>query len=197
MPVKGQSGEDDEEWGGGRQSSRTRRINRFENSPYYIQPLPADGSPIDDDNLLFTPPDNSHLLTVETTNLIESSTKSPVNRVKSPMRNVNNEAAVVEVVEEKQESSSPKERVKLVFWERMVEIQRPVKYALRGFGFLLNTGVGSNDFVNSDLFLCVPCASETDSYVERSFEYLNYAQIVVVENGINYVLGFRGVIKTT
>lgn len=112
--------------------------------------------------------------------------------IKSPQSTINNKTQTASHVPTVSSLNSPQsalskdqqpsERLKLLFTERIVDIQRPVNYSLRGFGFLLNTGVGSTDFINTDLYLLVRSdrlAAEEEG--RRSFEFLNYAQIVVVE----------------
>ena len=201
MPLRtNQSGEDESM---SRQTSRTRRIHRFEDSPYYIQPLPVDGA----EDELFEPNDkanttekqdssssspspthsggpsldpNNQQLTIETNNG-QSSSKSHQVEPQVPQQPSprNNSPHVNKLSEEAATKETPPS--KLVYVERQVDISRPVNYSLRGFGFLLNTGVGSNDFINSELFLLV---SSGDVFVERPFTYQNYAQIVVVEPGL-------------
>lgn len=203
MPLRtNQSGEDESM---SRQTSRTRRIHRFEDSPYYIQPLPVDGA----EDELFDPNDkeanttekqhssssspspthsggpslepNNQQLTIETNNGQSSSKSQPVEpQVAKQQPSPRNNSPHVNKLSEEAATKEPPS--KLVFVERQVDISRPANYSLRGFGFLLNTGVGSNDFINSELFLLV---SSGDVFVERPFTYQNYAQIVVVEPGLN------------
>ena len=203
MPLRtNQSGEDESM---SRQTSRTRRIHRFEDSPYYIQPLPVDGA----EDELFDPNDkeanttekqhssssspspthsggpslepNNQQLTIETNNGQSSSKSQPVEpQVAQKQPSPRNNSPHVNKLSEEVATKEPPS--KLVYVERQIDISRPANYSLRGFGFLLNTGVGSNDFINSELFLLV---SSGDVFVERPFTYQNYAQIVVVEPGLN------------
>lgn len=203
MPLRtNQSGEDESM---SRQTSRTRRIHRFEDSPYYIQPLPVDGA----EDELFEPDDkanttekqhssssspspthsggpsldpNNQQLTIETNNGQSSSKSQQVEPQVPQQPSPRNNSPHVNKLSEEAPATKEPPPSKLVYVERQVDISRPANYSLRGFGFLLNTGVGSNDFINSELFLLV---SSGDVFVERPFTYQNYAQIVVVEPGLN------------
>lgn len=86
------------------------------------------------------------------------------------------------------------------FTERQVDITRPDNYASRGFGFLLNTGlsndelsasnselillVRANDLINDDRQSMCTLTIGEHTYLRRPFTYENFAQIVVVEPGL-------------
>ena len=59
-----------------------------------------------------------------------------------------------------------------VYIEKYIEIDRPLNYTLRGFGFLLNSGK-----TNSSSSILV---KQNENFIELC---QNYAQIVVVEPG--------------
>lgn len=197
-----------------RQASRTRRIHRFEDSPFYIQPLPLDGSgggeqaaaanettaaAVAEDSgatqpqATSSPSPNKPNTQQQGGNTKETSSnnKSLVVVEKDGGGEENNSNRPQQETTTLSSSSSPQPPSKCVFVEREVEISRPANYSLRGFGFLLNTGLGSNDFVNSELFLLVGNV-DSSSFVERPFVYHNYAQIVVVEPGLFfcYIISF-------
>jgi hypothetical protein len=181
-----------------------KRINRFEQSQYYLMPLNADGSAAIDPqsqqqqtdhdtapNVRHSqhqtlPTDLSSDKTVTNTksaNTIEltgirqevnESTSAPAPAAAS-LFSMSSEDMTTTSTNELDESSLPC----LVYTERTVEITRPINYVQRGFGFLLNTGVSST----GQSVITLRLADESETTVVND----SYAQVVVVEPGLDFL----------
>jgi hypothetical protein len=186
-------------------STDRKRINKFEHSQYFLMPLSADGTAIDvassSDHALqqekieiettvttknvtkqhqTLPVESSKLAATNSTNTIEISgvTHQDNSTKKSETeQNVNNDTGCDKSVSEDNElEESTMQSVYYV--EKFIEITRPINYAQRGFGFLLNTGVSSKGNVNSVNNIILKTGDTETTVVNDS-----YAQVVVVEPG--------------
>lgn len=126
-------------------AERLKRINPFENSQHYILPL---GETDEQKKCAMT---------------IEVSAKKPTETTnEEPDQSMN----------ESQSELDDSQNQQYVYTETRVEIDRPLDYPFRGFGFLLNSGLNNKEssepiqvLVSSEIVLVNKC----------------YAQIVVVE----------------
>ena len=148
-----------------------RRINRFENSQYYLSP-PGEKSnesvataPVRNSIETSAPlPLHTRASTIELSGISEalSAVKSAPQDTSANDSNMNDSLNM----NEEEESS---ELVGYTYTPKCVSIERPFDYTSRGFGFLLNSGLAAT--------------SKSQDPSLNSILSQNYAQIVVVEHG--------------
>ena len=76
------------------------------------------------------------------------------------------------------ETAASVEQQNLLYCDKKIEIDRPLNYAQRGFGFLLNTGLSVNGSSTAGVNLVLKNGDIETTVINDS-----YAQVVVVEPG--------------